>query len=166
MKSLWSRMRGLVLFGWLVALIRFGIEAAMHPGKSDPTWFIGVYFLMPIAFLVVGLRGTLDDLPWKRIALMSLLLGILVWGIPNAIIYTTAQFLGWTHGRFTPPGQTGAETRAAPIATTAMGKILAGLATGGMTAIAGTIWSLAGTTLLIWLPGVIRRKRAAAGTRA
>ncbi len=103
MPSLWSRARGLILFGWLVALIRFGIDAKYHPVRWEPLFFVGVYFLMPIAFLVAGIRGTFDDMSWKRLALMAILIGLLVWGLPNLITYTTARFLGWTEGRFAPP---------------------------------------------------------------
>jgi hypothetical protein len=150
------RIRGLVLFGWAVAMVRFVAEALWHPGRGDPFWFLGVYFLMPIAFLVIGIRGTFDDLRWPKIALIALLLGVLVWGVPNAIIYTVAQFQGWTHGRFTP------HERAAPIAPTALGKLGWGLSIAGGTAVAGAIWCLLWTTVLIWLPGVFRRRRARA----
>ena len=153
MTSLWPRIRGLVLFGWLVALIRFGLEATLHPAKGDPAWFFGVYFLMPVAFLVVALRKTLDDLRWPKIALASLLIGVFVWGIPDAIIYTAGQFLGWTHGRFEP------ETRSAPIAPTALGKVGWGLVVGAGTAVIGSLWCLVWTTVVIWLPGALRRKR-------
>jgi hypothetical protein len=155
MTSLWSRARGLILFGWLVALIRFGIDASAHPGRSDPLFWIGVYTFMPIAFLVAGIKGAYDDFSWKRVALMSILIGVLVWGVPNLIIYTTARFLGWTEGRFAPP-QSGD-----PFGTGPGGNILAGLAIGGITSVIGSAWCLIWTTLLIWLPARSRRKRAA-----
>jgi hypothetical protein len=151
--TLWPRIRGLVLFGWLVALLRFGLEPTAKPAQGDVAWILSVYFLMPVAFVWTGIRGTFDDLRWPKIALIAALIGILVWAIPNAIIYTTAQFLGWTHGRFAP------NDRAAPLATTTLGRLGAGLGVAGMTAIAGAIWSLVWMTLVVWLPGVVRRRR-------
>src|SRR5262245_32381003 len=157
MKALWPRIRPLVMFGWLVALIRFGIDASMKPGRADPFFWFGVYTLMPIAFLVYGIRGTLDDVRWPKIALIALIVGLLVWGIPNLITYSTAHALGWTHGRFAVPES----ARASPMfASTALGpSILRGLVTGGITTVTGAVFSLIGLTLLAWLPGVIRRRR-------
>ena len=57
MDSIWSRARGFVMFGWLVALIRFGIDASAHPGRQDPLFWIGVYTLMPIAFSSLASSG-------------------------------------------------------------------------------------------------------------
>jgi hypothetical protein len=156
MTSLWSRARGLVLFGWLVALIRFGIDASAHPGRSDPLFWIGVYTLMPIAFLVAGIRGTYDDLSWKRLALMAILIGLLVWGVPNLITYTTARFLGWTEGRFAPP------KGGYPFGDSTGARVLGGLMIGIITGLIGAAWCVLWTTLLIWLPGRSRRKRAGA----
>jgi hypothetical protein len=149
MSSLWPRVRPLVLFGWLVALIRFGIDASVKPERSNPIFYVGVDVLMPIAYLVVGIKAIWDDIPWKKYPLIALMLGVLVWFIPNAIVYTTAQFLGWQHGRF----------HNIPIRETAVGKLGMGLGLGGGTAIAGTLGSLLLMTLLIWLPGSVRRKK-------
>jgi hypothetical protein len=153
MPSLWSRARGLILFGWLVALLRFGIDAKLHPGRSEPLFWIGVYTMMPIAFLVAGIRGTFDDMSWKRLALMSVLIGFLVWGLPNLITYTTARFLGWTEGRFAPPKE------GDPFGHGPGANILAGLSIGAVTGIIGSLFCIVWTTLLIWLPGRVRRKR-------
>jgi hypothetical protein len=153
MPSLWSRARGLVLFGWLVALIRFAIDAKFHPGRGEPLFWFGVYTLMPIAFLVAGIRGTFDDMSWKRLALMSILIGLLVWGLPNFITYTTARFLGWTDGRFAPPKS------GYPFGDDTGARILGSLLAGVITGVIGAAWCILWTTLLIWLPGRSRRKR-------
>src|SRR6267142_1244145 len=102
MQSLWPKVRGLVIFGLCVALVRLILDATIKPEEWTPGWFVGVDLLMPIAFIVVGIRGTLDDVPWPKWALASILLGVLVWGVPNLIAYTTGQFMGWHHGRFEP----------------------------------------------------------------
>jgi hypothetical protein len=156
MNSIWPRIRGLVVFGWLIALLRFAFEPTLRPAQGDVAWFLGVYYLMPVAFIATGLRGALDDVRWPRIALMAVLVGVLVWGIPDLIVYTTAQFLGWTHGRFEP------NVKAAPVGTTPLGKLGLGAMVGALTALAGSIWSLTWMTLVIWLPGVVRRRRKAA----
>jgi hypothetical protein len=166
MSTLWPRIRGLVLFGWLVVLIRFGLDATLKPTDWTPGWFVGVDFLMPIAFLVVGIKGTLDDIPWPKYLLIALTLGVLIWGIPNAITYTTAQFVGWQHGRFSPTVRDAAgkyvSGHAFPIADTPLGKVGTGLKIAGFSAIFGFVASLVLMTLLIWLPGKVRRRRKAA----
>jgi hypothetical protein len=155
MKALWPRIRPLILFGWLVALIRFGIDASVKPaGRHDPFFWFGVYTLMPVAYLVTGIRGTLDDVRWPKIALMALILGVLVWGLPNLVVYTTAHALEWTHGRFALPEGTKL------FADTGFGTaILRGLITGATTSFFGAVASLVTLTLFVWLPGVIRRRR-------
>jgi hypothetical protein len=150
MKSLWPRVRGLVLFGLLVALVRFGIDASIKPERSHPLFYVGVDVLMPIAYLVIGIRGIWDDIPWSKYWLIALMLGVLVWGIPNAITYTTAQFLGWQHGRF-----------ALPLGETTPGKLGRGLGVGGGSTIFGFVASLVVLTLLTWLPGWFRRRKRA-----
>jgi hypothetical protein len=165
MGTLWPRVRGLVLFGWLVVLIRFALDATLKPEEWTPGWFVGVDILMPIAFLVVGIRGTMDDLPWPKYVLMALMLGLLVWGIPNAIVYTTAQFLEWTHGRFEPTVRDAAgkyvRGHAFPLESASAGKLGAGLKIAGFSSIFGFVGSLVLMTLLIWLPGVVRRRKRA-----
>jgi hypothetical protein len=165
MKSAWSRVRGLVLFGIAVAALRFILDATIQPGEWSWGWFVGVSFLMPLAFLYVGIRGTMDDIRWPKFLLMSLILGVLVWGIPNLITYTTAQFQGWQFGRFEPVVKDAAgdyvRGHAPPIADSTAGKIKAGLMAAGGSALFTTIGSIVLFTLLVWLPGVIRNKRRA-----
>lgn len=148
MSSLWPRVRPLVMFGWLVALIRFGIEASVKPERSNPLFYVGVDVLMPIAYLVVGIRAIWDDIPWKKYPLIALMIGVCVWFIPNAIFYTTGQFLGWQHGRYH-----------VPLAATTAAKLGRGIGVAGGTAVVGILGSLLLMTLLIWLPGYVRRKR-------
>jgi hypothetical protein len=150
--SIWPRIRGLVYFGWLVALIRFGLEPIFHPDRTHPAFYFGVYTLMPIAFIVAGIKGTLDDLRWPKIAFGACTIGFLVWGVPNMIAYTAAPSLGWTHGRFTPPPNM-------PVPDTFAKSALYGLTVGGITTFFGALWSLIWMTLVIWWPGVVRRRR-------
>src|SRR5690606_30085301 len=107
-----ERIRGLVLLGLAVGLLRYALEFT----ESPHTQWVGVYYVMPVALLVVGLRGSWGAIPWPSMFGSIALMCLFVWGLPNTLAYTTGQFLGWQHGRF-------AEGRAAPIAATALGKI-------------------------------------------
>lgn len=145
LKDIWTYVRGLIYFGWLIAAIRFILEFA----APDQSMYIGVYFIMPLAYLYYGLKGKLDDLTWPRLALGMVMVAFFVWFIPNCISYTTAQFMAWDHGRFA----------AEKIATTAIGKIMKGTGTAAITLVPGSVWSIVLSTLLIWLPGRRRKSK-------
>lgn len=142
----WSRVCGLVIFGWIVAVIRFGLEIV----APEQSMFFGVYYGMLAAYLCI--TGKLDDLSWPRLAEAMIMVAFLVWFIPNAISYTVAQFMGWQHGRFA------AET----LGDTASRKIISGVGTAVGTFVGGTLWSLVFGTLVIWLPGRRRKRQAQA----
>ncbi len=144
-----SRIRGLVLLGLAVGLIRYGLEFA----ASDVAMWFGVYYVMPVAILVVGLRRTWGDIRWLALLGTMFVTCLVVWGVPNALAYTTAQFQGWQHGRFAPD-------RAAAIAPTALGKIGLGVLQGTVTSVAGTAWCTLFGTLFVWLPACLRRRAA------
>jgi hypothetical protein len=149
MSGLWKDVKPLVFFGWVVAAIRFALEFT----APQQAWYFGVYWLMPIALLYFGLvRHRLDHLSWPRLALAMILVGMLVWFVPNAISYSTAQFQGWTHGRFAP------NVQSAPIAPTPVGKIRTGVVVGFLTGLAGSVWCIVWSTLLVWLPAYLRRR--------
>jgi len=145
-----QRLLPLVLFGLGVGLLRYALEF-LAPLQAK---YVGVYFLMPLALLVIGIRGTWGTIRWPALALTMLLMCLMVWGIPNTLAYTTAQFEGWTHGRFDP-------AHGAPIAETTFGKIATGLGQALGTSIGGTIWCTIVGTLVIWLPGRLRSRGAA-----
>ncbi|MBL8730617.1 MAG: hypothetical protein JNM25_19525 [Planctomycetes bacterium] len=153
-----QRIRGLVLLGLTIGLIRYALEFT----QSQHTMSFGVYYVMPIAFLVVGLRGLWGDITWPKLLGSMAVMCLIVWGIPNTLAYTTGQFLGWQHGRFYHGGTEDAEhTRAAPIAATTLGKLGWGALQGLLTSVAGTIWCTLWGTVLIWLPARLRRAKAA-----
>ena len=153
MRELWKDAKPLIFFGWIVAAIRFLLEFS----APQLAWYFGVYWLMPIALLYFGtLRRRFDHLSWPKLALAMVLVGMLVWFLPNAISYTTAQFEGWTHGRFAP------NVQSAPIAPTDFGKIRTGVVVGFLTGLAGSVWCIVWASLLVWLPVVLRRRRALA----
>ncbi len=145
-----QRLLGLTLLGWAVASVRFTLD---FMAMEQAMWF-GVYYAMPPALAWVGLRGRWGAISWRSMATTTAVLGLVIWGIPNAISYTTGQFLEWTHGRFEPG------VRATSIAAHEFGKLGWGLLQGLLTAIAGALWCTAWGTLLIWLPGR-RRSRSA-----
>ncbi|MBM3265897.1 MAG: hypothetical protein FJY97_21105 [candidate division Zixibacteria bacterium] len=145
--KMWSRIYGLVIFGWIIAVIRFALEIT----APDQAMFFGVYYGMVVAYLYYGIKGKMDDLSWARLAQAMVMIALLVWFIPNAIAYSVAQFMGWQHGRF-------AEETSGPIQPTASGKIMSGVGTAFGTFIGGTVWSLVLGTLFIWVPGLLRKR--------
>jgi hypothetical protein len=147
--ALGSRIRGLALLGLAVGLIRYALEFA----ASDAAMWFGVYYVMPVAILVVGLRRTWGDIRWPTLLGTMLVLCLIVWGIPNTLAYTTAQFEGWQHGRFAPD-------RSAAIADTTLAKLGLGVAQGAGTSLVGTVWCTLFGTLFIWLPACLRRRAA------
>jgi hypothetical protein len=144
-----SRIRVLVLIGLAVGLSRYALEFA---ASYAAMWF-GVYYVMPVAILVIGVRRSWGDIRWPALLGTILVMCLIVWGIPNALAYTTGQFLGWQHGRF-------AAERAAPLAATAFGKIGWGLLQGLATSVAGTVWCTVFGTIFIWLPARLRPRAA------
>ncbi len=147
---MWSVLRPLVFLGWAIAAGRFALEWI----APDASMYFGVYYVMPLVLLVFGLRGHFDGVGFWRLVLCMFLTAILVWGIPNSVSYTVAQFQGWTHGRFGPD-------RAPPIADTAGARILVGLSIGGLTALAGTVWMIGFSLFFAYLPARLRARRAA-----
>lgn len=149
-QSLWSRIQGLVIFGWIVALIRLLLEV-VAPGQS---MFFGVYWMMPIAYLYMGLSGKWDDLSWPGVAKTIVIVAFLVWCLPNAVSYNIAAFAGWEHGRFSAEAYPTIIGRDTAI-TTFINALVVSVVTG----IAGSVWSITWSTLVIWLPGHFRRRK-------
>lgn len=145
-----AAIRPLLIAGWSIAAIRLALDAL----APDAAMWFGVYWLMPVVLLVLGRRGALAEFRWLRLALAMIVTGLLVWALPNLVSYTIAQFAGWTHGRFTP-GE-----RGPPVQDSAWMKVFASFLTAHGTAIGGSLWMIVWATLLVWLPGV-RRRRAA-----
>lgn len=146
-RGIWGEIKLLVFIGWAIAVIRLILDVAA-PGIS---MWIGVYYLMPIALLYCSVKGMIR-LSWGRMALGMIIVGALVWAVPNMISYTLAQFQGWQFGRFAPD-------RAGPLAATAGAKLLTGCGTGAATGVAGSIWMIIWGTLLVWLPRYIKQRK-------
>ena len=142
-----SRLIPLLQLGFAVGAVRYACEF-IAPQYS---MFFGLYYIMPIAILIIGLSNTWGDISWRALAGTMFLTGILCWGIANTAAYTTGQFLGWTHGRFD-------ESRAAALAETDMMKIVVGLAQGVVTGILGGIWCIIFGSLFIWIPTRMRAR--------
>jgi hypothetical protein len=152
-----ARLLPLVSFGIVVAMVRYALEFA---APAHTMWF-GVYFAMPLAFLAIGMRGSWGAIRWPALFGTMLLIVLFVWTIPNTIAYTTGQFLEWNHGRFYHGGPDDPNTRAAAIAESFLGKVGLGALQGLLTSIGGIVWCTVGGTLLIWLPGRLRRRASA-----
>lgn len=136
-------VKGLIIFGWIIAAIRLVLDLS----APDMSMYFGVYYAMPLAYLYYGLTGKMDDLPWSRLAIAMVVVGFFVWFIPNTITYTAAQFMGWDFGRFS-----------AEIQDSTIGKILSGLSISGVTFVAGAGWSVVFGSLLIYLPRRFRKQ--------
>lgn len=148
-----ARVRPLVVLGLATGLLRYAMEFV---APEHAMWF-GIYYVMAAAILILGVRGTWGAIRWPALLGTMTLVCVIVWGISNTLAYTTGQFLEWNHGRFYHGGPEDQGTRAAPIAASALGKVGLGLLQGVLTSIAGTIWCTVLGTLLIWLPGRLRR---------
>ncbi len=145
LSSLWSNIRGLVFFGWIVAAIRLLLDFV----APDQSMYIGVYWMMPLAYLYYGLKGKWDHLPWRWVAGSLLVVVFLVWFIPNWISYSTAALVRLDHGRFSAVVELDS-----PVKTILNAGIVAATTFG-----AGSVWSLSLGTLFIWLPGALRRRQ-------
>lgn len=177
-RTLWSRIRWIVLILWIVAGVKFALE---FREQDDPIFLealgirwqasIGVYYVALVLLLVASIRGTFAGLGYGKLVQAMLLLSVLGWGVPNSIVYTTAQFKGWTHGRFLPPvteeererleaaGEAVPRERSGPILSTPLRKVGSGLLVGFFTTIAGFIWNFLWMNLLIVLPRPFARKK-------
>ncbi len=148
--SLWSNIRGLVFFGWAVAATRLLLDFV----APEQSMYVGVYYLMPVAYLYFGLRGKWDHLPWRQAALALVAVAFFVWFIPNFIAYSAAFLTGLEQGRFSPGNSGRLSGFEGPFMT-----ILNGGWVAGITFLVGSAWSVVLGTLLIWLPGALRRRR-------
>jgi hypothetical protein len=184
-REAYREVRPIVWVAWVLAALRLTLEAA-HLADSW-TFAVSVYYGVATLLLFCGITGQLDHLRWKRLLLGSVVLGVLCFGVPNAIAYTTAQLAGWEHGRFyhdaafhsalkrhqeagleEAAAKAAAEedvghadrSRAAPRAETTGGRVGAGLLVAGATTIAGTVFTLVLSVLFIGIPASLRRGRA------
>jgi hypothetical protein len=165
MKHLWPYLRPIVYLAWLVAAVRLAIDATLKPAIFAAPSMVSVFYALPLLMIWTGIRGAWDSLPFPKMLAGFALLGLLCFGLPNFVSYTTAQFAGWTHGRFRPPapGKEGfgedKEARAAPIKETAAGKVGAGATIGFFTTISGFVWCTVTGALFIYIPARVRRKK-------
>ncbi len=149
-QTLWTNIKALVFFGWVVAAIRLLLDFV----APDQSMYIGVYWMMPLAYLYFGLKGRWDHLPWRRVAVSLLAVVLLVWFIPNWISYSTAALVGLDHGRFSAESYQTVIERDTPIKIILNAGIVSAATFG-----AGSVWSLSLGTLFIWLPGALRRRQ-------
>lgn len=152
--TLGARLKPLVAIGLAVGLIRYALDFT----TAGYAMYVGVYYVMPVVFLVIGLRRQWGPIRWPAVFGTMALTALIVWGIPNTLAYTTGQFLEWNHGRFYNGGEDDPANRAAPVAATAAGKIGFGVMQGVLTAVAGTIWCTVWGTLVIWLPAKLSKR--------
>ena len=149
----WQILRPIVLALWATAAIRLVLDATV-PEKA---FLFGTFFMTPVVLLVLGPRGALPTLPWKRMASTAFLIGPLVFSVANLVSYGAAAALGWDHGRFDPEGAGppygGSPQGTQPVLFVGV-PVLAG-------AVAGGLWSIFWATLVVWIPGKSKRVAAA-----
>ena len=159
-----ERLVPLLIFVYVVAAIRLGLD---FWSRENAFWF-GTYFTIPIALAYIGLGRRWGEIRWTTMAGTMLLVGLCGLVVANTISYTTAQFMEWTDGRFSPVTPTVDElgnpvldeagdpvlegVKGPPPQETTTDKLLHGLGAGAGTGGAGTVWCLIWGTLLIWLP--------------
>jgi hypothetical protein len=167
MAAHFSRVRPLLYVLWIVAALRFALDATVKPGVFDPLGFVSVYYFSAVLLLLVGIAKTWDDLSYAKMLGAWALTACLAFGVPNAITDTAAQFAGWQHGRFRPPPADGSEpapgeapVRGPRLQESALGKVGVGLAVAGGTTVAGFLWCALLGTLVVYVPARVRRGRA------
>ncbi len=155
--SLAQRVFPLVVFGYLVAAIRLGLDFM----DREIAMYFGLYYMMPVAYLVAGRKRLWGVCGWKTMAGTMMVIGVLVWGVTDSIVYTLAQFMEWTDGRFFPGEKIvgadgvisyGKGWRNLPIAESALGKVGYGLLHGAFASVIGGSWSVLVGTLFVWIP--------------
>ena len=182
--TLWNRLKWIAFVGWVVAGVRF----AMDFQENDPdvaiemsenlqwtTEWVGVYYAVPVLIIIGSVIGTFRGLDYVGLVKAALFLGVMCWTIPNVIVYPTAQFMEWEHGRFysdeteeraiesgevevTRTETLGGETvkrapRGPAVQEGAVAKLGMGLMVAGLTTIAGFIWCFVWLNLAVFLPG-------------
>lgn len=153
--TLWNAIRPLVFIGWGIAAVRLALEFV----APDASMYVGVYYLMPIVLIAYSVKKRFDDLLFLRLMLGMLIVGVLVWGLPNFIAYSTAQFQGWEHGRF-------AAGRSEPLREGTAARLLAGISIAWKTSLVGTFWMAVWSFFATWIPGALRRRRGRAAAPA
>lgn len=171
-----SRVRWIVLAGLAVAAVRFALDFRR---VDDPILFewgdlrvqgqIGNYYVVPLLFAVGAFAGTFRGLSWGRLLAACAWVSLFCFAVPNTVAYTTAQFLGWTHGRFAPApvppeqrdayeawGEEGEPYRAPPIPKSAVAKVINGLSVGVLTGLVSFVWNAVWIHLLVVLPRLLR----------
>lgn len=182
--SVWSRLKWIAFTGWVVAGIRFALDFQENDPdvalkvSDDMQWtseWIGVYYAVPILIIIGSVIGSFRGLNYVGLLKACLFLGVMCWTIPNAIVYPTAQFMEWEHGRFYSEGAeakavktgnlkaTTAETlggerirrapRGADVQEGAFAKLGMGLMIAALTTIAGFVWCFVWVNLAVFLPG-------------
>ena len=158
---LWQRVKPLFLFGAAVGALRLALDF----WDREVAMWVGLYYLMPLAILWVGLKRKWGLIGWRRMAGTMFVVSLVTFGLWTAIAYTVGQFMEWTDGRYYPGERTVLDDgtvawvggRTAPVADTALGKVGAGLLHGVITTVTGGVWCTVFGTVFIW---VIKRPTA------
>lgn len=184
LKTSIAGLKPVIYVAWIVAIARLLVEAVTT--DVNVVAMISVYGAIGAIFLFAGFTGALDKLVWKPLLLGSLVLAFACYFLPNTIAYGTAQFQGWTHGRFyndpeheairqremkagagffeankTSVKELGRAdlTHGPAIADTPGGKVKAALLVATLTMIPGGLWCVICGVLFVGIPASVRRRR-------
>lgn len=88
--------RGVLIAGLAIGGLRYALDFL----APDVSHWVGLYYLIPVVWLVAGARGVARDLPWSKLLPRLYLVGVLIWFPVSFTAYTTGQFLRWDFGRY------------------------------------------------------------------
>ncbi len=126
----------------VIAALRYLLDWFRNPTFFDA---FGVYAGSLAMMLTIAFTGSLREPSLGRTLKVTTWIAFCAWWFPNFVSYLTAQWIGWTHGRF-------AEGRAAPPAPEVAAKFANALSTACLTTVAGILWCGILGILCIWLP--------------
>lgn len=136
----------LVYCGWAIGALRLLLDAFAR----DVAMYVGLYYLLPLVLIVFVRQGRFAGIRMGRALLTSAVAAPFISFPVNTLAYGVAQFAGWTHGRF-------AEGRALPIAEELADKLLSAVLAGLGTSLAGTVWLVLFTWVIVGTSRLIRR---------
>lgn len=135
----------------VIAALRYVLDWWRNPTYFDA---FGVYGGSLAMMLTVAFTGGLREPSLARTLKITTWIAIGAWWFPNFVSYLTAQWVGWTHGRFAPG-------RAAPAAPEIAAKVVNALSTACLTTVAGIVWCGILGLLCVWLPTKFAPSRTA-----
>lgn len=137
----------LVYCGWAIGALRLLLDAF----APDVAMYVGLYYLLPLVLIVFVAQRRFEPHGMGRCLLVAVVAAPLISFPVNTLAYGAAQFAGWTHGRF-------ADDRALPVAEELADKLLSAVVAGLGTSLAGTVWLVLFTWVIVGTARLVRRR--------